>query len=162
MASNPFNQSTTPAPAASAAPAASQASSVPSLNNGATAALPQFNNGASAGGEKLTDYAGQPLLIRPLRFESGFNTSNGPADIIEAEWIVLDPSAGAEVHSGLVFGKALVPGLHRYLESPNPLTLGVIGQGNAKPGQSAPWILQPLDDSYQELAIQAGQAAGWF
>lgn len=170
MATNPFGGNTaTPAQnnqAATAqntqAPAQGQ-NTAPAFNNGEANALPQFNNGATGGGEKITDYAGSPLLIRPRRFEAGIQTDYGVTDAIEADWIILDGSDGGAVHTGMVFSGVLVKALHRYLESPNPLTLGVIGQGNAKPGKSAPWLLNPLEDpAYQTAAVQAGKAAGWF
>lgn len=170
MATNPFQNNAAAqgntqaaAPQNTQAPAAGQAASAPPFNNGESTALPPFNNGATGGGEKITDYAGVPLLIRPRRFEAGIQTSYGVADAIEADWILLDGQDGGEVHTGMVFSGVLVNALRRYLESPNPLTLGVIGQGQAKPGKSAPWLLNPLeDDSFQGVAVQAGQSAGWF
>lgn len=166
MASNPFGfgGSSAATPQTSQAPAQTQGqNSAPTFNNGETTALPQFNNGDTGGGEKITDYAGSPLLIRPRRFEQGIQTDYGVTDAVEADWIILDGSDGGAVHTGMVFSSILVKALHRYLESPNPLTLGVIGQGTAKPGKSAPWLLNPLEDqAAQSAAIQAGQAAGWF
>ena len=162
MASNPFGGNAAATPQTSQAPAQGQ-NSAPAFNNGETNALPQFNNGDTGGGEKITDYAGSPLLIRPRRFEQGIQTDYGVTDAVEADWILLDGSDGGAVHTGMVFSSILVKALHRYLESPNPLTLGVIGQGTAKPGKSAPWLLNPLEDqAAQSAAIQAGQAAGWF
>lgn len=167
MATNPFGGNSAPAQNVQAnqgnsAPAQGQ-NTAPAFNNGEANALPQFNNGATGGGDKITDYAGVPLLIRPRRFESGIQTDYGVTDAVEADWILLDGSDNGEVHTGMVFSGVLVKALARYLESPNPLTLGVIGQGTAKPGKSAPWLLNPLEDeSYQGIAVQAGQAAGWF
>ena len=89
MATNPFdrtavqNNQAAPVQNNQAAPAPAnqgQAPSTPQFNNGETTAIPQFNNGATGGGEKITDYAGSPLLIRPLRFEAGIQTDYGVTD----------------------------------------------------------------------------------
>lgn len=164
MAVNPFDSApATPAPEAQTpAPQATQAA--PSLNNGtqsAPPATPVFNNGSTGGGEKITDYAGSPLIIRPFRYEADVSTEYGPANVVEADWVLLDGSDNGEVHTGKVFSGVLVNSLRKYLESPNPLTLGVIGQGVAKPGRSAPWVLNEIDPSYQDVAIKVAQANNW-
>ena len=53
-----------------------------------------FNRGTVAGGDQLTpkdgSTIGRPVLIRPTKAVDGMNTSNGPADAVQAEWVWLD------------------------------------------------------------------------
>lgn len=167
MAVNPFGGNTNTAPQNNAPaqestpPDNTGGPAQPGFNNADHQATPAFNNGGTNGGEKITDYAGSPLIIRPTKFNKGMKTGYGETDAVEADWVLLDGSDQGQVHTGLVFSTVLVNTLSRYLESPNPLTLGVIGQGQAKPGQSAPWLLNPVDDSYQGVALQVAQANGW-
>lgn len=73
-------------------------------------------------------------------------TQHGDATVAHCDVaVVLDHPEGAKAYTDvLVFGAALAPSLYR--AAPGPV-LGIIGQGEAKPGRSAPWILEEADET---------------
>ncbi len=93
------------------------------------------------GGDKmpLGDLLGALLLFTVKSLEEKVSTVHGPADAIKADVAVLDgPHKGNTYTDTLVFPKVLVSALK---QSVGGMVLGRLGQGNAKPGQSPPWIL---------------------
>lgn len=93
-----------------------------------------------SGGITWADHKGSLLLIEPLAAETGIQTSFGSADAVRANVYVLDgPGAGQEHPDTLVFPKLLQSQLKGQIGAK---VLGRLGQGNAKPGQSAPWLLE--------------------
>ena len=90
---------------------------------------------------KPADLDGHLLIIKPLEFKVGISTSLGEADAIECN--IIDVTTGKHHDSVLFFNVALKSSL-----KPNigKIVLAKMGQGIAKPGKSAPWILNPVND----------------
>lgn len=176
---NPFLNNSAPAaaPVAEAAPAATEAPATPAATEAPAAGSQNFAGGdgapvdtaslfgaapAGGSGARLKDDLGQLVVIRPTEFKPNFSTSNGPADCIAADWIVCDgPSAGQVREGALIFGRAIVPGLKANLDNGVKFTVGVLGHGEAKPGKSAPLILQNFTPEQLQLAQQAVAYVGW-
>lgn len=82
---------------------------------------------------------GRLLLIRPKSVETDVKTSLGDKDAVRADVIVLDgPEVGEEHSDTLVFPRVLIGQLRSKI---GEQVLGRLGQGVAKPGQNAPWLL---------------------
>lgn len=92
---------------------------------------------APSGGITWADHKGHLLLIEPEAFESGFKTSFGDADVVKAT--ISDIDSGDVFDDGLIFPKLLVSQTKGQI---GQKVLGRLGQGQAKPGQSAPWLLE--------------------
>jgi hypothetical protein len=98
-----------------------------------------FSAPATATGLDLKALHGALLILRVREFVKDVNTSFGSTDAIRADVDVLDgPQAGETFTDTLVFPKVLVSQLK---PSVGGMVLGRLGQGQAKPGQSAPWVL---------------------
>jgi hypothetical protein len=94
---------------------------------------------APGGGIKWDDHKGALLLIEPTSFESQVNTSFGPADAVKANVYVIEgPGAGDSYTDTMIFPKLLVSQTKPMI---GQKVLGRLGQGQGKPGQSAPWLL---------------------
>jgi hypothetical protein len=94
---------------------------------------------APGGGIKWDDHKAALLLIEPTSFESQVQTSFGPADAVKASVHVIDgPGAGETYDDTLIFPKLLVSQTKSQL---GKKVLGRLGQGQGKPGQSPPWLL---------------------
>jgi len=83
------------------------------------------------------------------------STDFGDATVAAVSLIaVLDGDDGVKVYQDAwVFGTGLAPSIYK---SPMSVVVGVMGQGEAKPGKSAPWKL--LDPSEAQLEA----ARTWF
>lgn len=85
---------------------------------------------------KVADLNNHLLIITPTEFKTGIITALGEAEAIQVNVVDLDTN---EEHSDvLFFNKALVSALKPNIGAQ---VLARIGQGTAKPGKSAPWIL---------------------
>jgi hypothetical protein len=94
---------------------------------------------APSSGIKWENYKGSLLLIDPKELRAGIATTFGVADAVEADVHVIDgPGAGEDYDACLVFPKLLASQLKNQI---GQRVLGRLGQGQAKAGQSAPWIL---------------------
>ena len=94
---------------------------------------------APTGGITWADHSGALLLIEPLSVETGIQTSFGAADAVRANVTIIEgPGAGESFPDTLVFPKLLQSQLRSQV---GKKVLGRLGQGSAKPGQSAPWLL---------------------
>lgn len=82
------------------------------------------------------DVNGHLLIVRPLEFVEGIVTTRGPADAIRVD--VADLTTGKVYGDALWFQTVLRNGLRRQIGT---TVLGVMGQGMAKAGQDAPWVL---------------------
>lgn len=115
---------------------------------------------APSSGIKWENHKGALIIVEPLSFESGIQTSFGVADAVKANVVVIDgPGAGEKYDETLVFPKLLAAQLKNQI---GQRVLGRLGQGTAKPGQSAPWILSEAsaDDIAKAEAWVAQQAKG--
>ena len=85
---------------------------------------------------KVADLAGHLLIVTPVEYKTGIPTVHGEAEAIEVN--VVDLDSGKEHASMLWFNVALRNALKTKI---GQKVLARIGQGTAKPGKSAPWIL---------------------
>jgi hypothetical protein len=85
---------------------------------------------------KVADLAGHLLIVKPVEYKTGVQTVHGEAEAIEVNVIDLDTN---KEHSSLLwFNVALRNALKTKI---GQSVLAKIGQGAAKPGKSAPWVL---------------------
>ena len=89
----------------------------------------------------LAELNGHLLLIEPLEFRTGIPTVNGVADAIEVNLVDLD--TGVQEYGRLLFNVALKSALKPNIGNK---VLATLGQGAAKPGKNAPWILNAATD----------------
>jgi hypothetical protein len=105
----------------------------------------EFKDPASADNLPLAELDGSLLLIEALEYKPDIPTTFGPANAVAANVIVLDGAKkGERFDDALIFPRVLVSNLRPNIGSK---TIGRLGRGTAKPGQSAPWILAPANDA---------------
>ncbi len=105
---------------------------------------------APGDGIKWADHKGALLLIEVTGFQAGIHTSFGEADAVEANITVLDgPGKDAHYDSALIFPKLLVS---QTKNATGQKVLGRLGQGQQKPGQSPPWLLEEASAADVQLA----------
>ncbi len=118
-----------------------------------------FANPSTPGdGIKWADHLGHLLLIDVLEEVAEIKTSFGDTTAIRANVTVLDGGDGT-YDDTLIFPKVLQSQLRR---SVGAKVLGRLSQGTAKPGQSAPWMLQAAseeDTAKAEAWVRANQPA---
>ena len=85
---------------------------------------------------KVADLNGHLLILEALEYKTGIPTVHGDADAIEVR--INDLDTGYTHDSVLFFNVALKNALKTKI---GQKVLARIGQGTAKPGKSAPWIL---------------------
>ncbi len=110
-----------------------------------------FNPPASAsGGVKMSDLNGRLLLFKVHAVEREIRTDYGEADAVRVDIVVLDgPDAPIEHDDTLIFPKVLQSQIRSNVGS---MVLGRLGQGNAKPGQSPPWMLTAATPAEEAIA----------
>jgi hypothetical protein len=96
---------------------------------------------------KVADLAGFLLIIEPIEYKVGIQTVHGETDAIEVNLVDLDNSK--TYNNVLFFNVALKNALKAKV---GQKVLARIGQGVAKPGKSAPWI---LNDATGDVAAVA-------
>ncbi|MGW4469685.1 hypothetical protein ACWENQ_08430 [Nonomuraea sp. NPDC004354] len=102
---------------------------------------------------KIADYVGHLFLIYPREQRHGVITSNGPADPIVADVVLLTDPAGPRAETNvLIFQKVLIGSLKNSIGR-DPV-LGRLGRGIAKPGQTAPYVLDQFNDADAAYATQ--------
>jgi len=100
---------------------------------------------------KVADLANHLLIITPTEYKTGIQTVHGIAEAVEVNVYDLDTNTA---HNSLLwFNVALRDALKTKI---NQKVLARIGQGPAKPGKSAPWIL--LDATSDATAIAKANA----
>jgi len=102
-------------------------------------------------GPKVADLAGQLLIITPTEYKTGIKTIHGDAEAVEVSIVNLDTNKNYD--SVLFFNVALRNALKTKI---GQKVLARIGQGTAKPGKSAPWIL--LDATTDAAALAKANA----
>jgi len=101
--------------------------------------MSNFASPASATGIDWSDLNGSLLTVAVVEIVKDINTSFGTTDAVRATVTVIDgDKAGDTYPDTLVFPKVLQSQLSPLV---GQTVLGRLGQGQAKPGQSAPWIL---------------------
>lgn len=104
-----------------------------------------FSGPSSSTGIQWEDFKGALLIFKVHALESGIKTVHGEAQAVRADVIVLDGAhAGEKYEDTLVFPKVLISQIKT---KTGGMVLGRLGQGQKKPGQSAPWtISEPTPD----------------
>jgi hypothetical protein len=96
---------------------------------------------------KVADLANQLLIIEPIEYKANIDTVHGMTDAIEVNVTNLDTG---QMHDGILFfNVALKNALKNKV---GQKVLARIGQGTAKPGKSAPWILIDATSNPADLA----------
>lgn len=105
----------------------------------------QFNDPTTPGqGIKWEHYNGALLIIDVHGVKNDITTTFGLSDAVAATVTIADgPEAGRVYADTLIFPKILQSQTSSKVGSK---VLGRLGQGVAKPGQSAPWMLNPATD----------------
>jgi hypothetical protein len=112
-----------------------------------------FDSPGSVTGVEWAELNGRLLLIQPHSNEE-VDTVHGRSKAVRADIVVLDgPGAPEEYIDTLIFPK-VVSGQVRTNVGTGRRNLGRLGQGNKKPGQSAPWILADPTDADKAIARQ--------
>lgn len=114
----------------------------------------------SAGSDfRAKDHIGHLLLIYVRELRENIVTQYGTSDAISADVVVLtDPSGPRCETQVLFFQKPLIGSLRNSIGG-EPV-LARLGQGTAKPGQSAPYILNPYTEQDAAIATQYLQSVG--
>lgn len=108
--------------------------------------------GAPADPVNWQELTGSLLLVKPLSVETGIQTVHGAASAVRANMTVLDgPQRGREYADALVFPRMLQAQLKSRI---GKMVLGRLTQGQAKPGQTAPWVLDAATDADKQIADQ--------
>lgn len=97
---------------------------------------------------KAADLVGHLLVVIPQEFVEGMQTANGITDAIRVT--IHDITDQTTVENALWFNKILVGSLKNLI---GQQVLAVMARGQAKPGQSAPYILN--DASSSPEAVEA-------
>ena len=96
---------------------------------------------------KVADLAGALLIIEPIEYKVGIQTVHGETDAIEVNLVDLDNNK--TYNNVLFFNVALKNALKAKV---GQKVLARIGQGVAKPGKSAPWILNDVTNDATAVA----------
>jgi hypothetical protein len=109
-------------------------------------------NQPSTPGDGITweDHLGALLVIDVLGVEEGIRTSFGEKTAVRAHVNVIDGQGKDDTYPDtLIFPTLLVSQTKTQVGAK---ILGRLGQGNAKPGQKPPWLLEAADEKDQLLA----------
>ena len=109
---------------------------------------------ASSGeGFAARDFLGKHVMFLGHEKEKFDGGDFKPTDVARCQLIlVLDSDEGVmSFTDALVFGAGLAPTVYR---SSKPVVFGMIGQGEAKAGKSAPWTLEDADEVARAAAIK--------
>ena len=110
---------------------------------------------AAASGFEMKEHLGHLVVIDVAKLEQGIVTANGTRDAIRGT--VHDIDAGETHEYTLIWGRVLIGSLSNRI---GQRVLARIGQGNAKPGQNAPWILEDESGSADSVAQATAYLTG--
>jgi len=112
--------------------------------------MSMFVSPSAASGDSIkpADVEGHLLVVEPIEYITSMATSFGDTDAVRI--FVHDITTQVSYESVLWFSGGLVGSLKNRV---GQKVLGVMGKGTAKPGMSAPWILQ--DASGNDKAVAA-------
>jgi hypothetical protein len=108
---------------------------------------------------RAADHIGHLLLIYPRELRVGIVTAYGTSDAIGVDLIVLSDPAGPRTETQVLFFQKPLIGSLKGSIGKDPV-LARLGQGTAKPGQSAPYILNPFTEQDAAFATQYLQSVG--
>ncbi|MFE3449645.1 hypothetical protein ACFXJ8_11985 [Nonomuraea sp. NPDC059194] len=118
-----------------------------------------FAQPSAASDFRAKDHVGHLLLIYVRDLRKDIVTAYGTSDAIQADVVVLTSPEGPRVETSvLFFQKPLIGSLQASIGK-DPV-LARLGQGVAKPGQSAPYILNPFNEADAAFATQWLQSVG--
>ena len=108
-----------------------------------------FTAPTQGGGDsvKVADLAGRLLIITPIEHKREITTVHGVTDAVEVNIVDLD---GDETHDNILFFNIALKNALK--DKIGQKVLARIGQGSAKPGKSAPWILIDATGNPDDLA----------
>jgi hypothetical protein len=100
------------------------------------------------------EHLGDLLVLQVQDVKRGMETSFGPADVIVADVHVVEPdgTVSASYPETFLFGTVLFSQLR---EKRGRTVLGVLEQGEKKPGKNAPWRLADATDAQEAVALRA-------
>jgi hypothetical protein len=107
----------------------------------------------SSGAFNYEEALGDLLIVSVKEYEESIPTTLGDKPAIRADIIDVD-NPFLSVEDALIFPRVLVGSLRSRI---GQKVLGVLGQGVAKPGQNAPWIIE--DASTDAKAVARAKAA---
>lgn len=116
---------------------------------------------APTGGIDWSQHKGSLLIIEPLSYEEGIQTAFGAANATKANiYVLTGPDTADEFPEALIFPKLLASQTKSQI---GKKVVGRLGQGTAKPGQSAPWLLEEansddIEKAKSYLAAKSGPA----
>jgi hypothetical protein len=99
---------------------------------------------------RTADLLGHLCIFSPVGYEVDVQTVNGASDVVVVDVVDLDDDGGTEHDAVWFFSVGLRNALKRYV--PDGKVLARIGQGAAKPGKNAPWILVDATGSAADVA----------
>lgn len=103
---------------------------------------------AAASGIQWEELKGRLLVIEPHALEAKIPTSLGEKDAVRADVHVIDQDEAETHEDTLIFPRVLISQLRPRI---GQMVLGRLEQGNAKPGQNAPWRI--ADATTQDQAL---------
>ena len=108
-----------------------------------------FTAPTQGGGDsvKVADLAGKLLIITPTEHKREITTVHGVTDAVEVNIVDLD---GNDSHDNILFFNIALKNALK--DKIGQRVLARIGQGSAKPGKSAPWILIDATGNPDDLA----------
>jgi len=108
-----------------------------------------FTAPTQGGGDsvKVADLAGKLLIITPIEHKREITTVHGVTDAVEVNIVDLD---GDETHNNILFFNIALKNALK--DKIGQKVLARIGQGTAKAGKSAPWILIDATGNPDDLA----------
>lgn len=99
------------------------------------------------------DHKGQLAMVW-ARSEKPFTWEGETKDVIEADVVVVDPPGGQPIeYRGVLIFPRVMQGQIRGNLGRNRANVGRVGKGEAKPRQTAPWILLELSEEDKKLAV---------
>jgi arginine/ornithine N-succinyltransferase beta subunit len=108
-----------------------------------------FTAPTQGGGDsvKVADLAGKLLIITPVEHKREITTVHGVTDAVEVNIVDLD---GDETHNNILFFNIALKNALK--DKIGQKVLARIGQGTAKAGKSAPWVLIDATGNPDDLA----------
>jgi hypothetical protein len=109
--------------------------------------MPQFADPTQGSVLKLDDILGHAILVKPLSHELAIPTAFGESDAVKVN--VVDLTTGTFHENVLWFPGYVVGSLKTQI---GKLVLAQVAQGTPKPGQSPPWVLNPMSGNPEVVA----------
>ncbi|MFD0884608.1 hypothetical protein ACFQ08_08585, partial [Streptosporangium algeriense] len=118
-----------------------------------------FSQPSAASDFRAKDHVGHLLLVYVRELRKDIVTTYGTSDAIACDVVVLTDPNGPRCEPGvLLFQKPLIGSLTNSIGK-DPV-LARLGQGTAKPGQSAPYLLNPFTEQDAAFATQYLNSVG--